>query len=238
VTSERPLALRVADIRPETPRAALLRIDLEGEAFRYKAGQLVNLGLADDPVRKPYSIACSPEYAAATGRVELLVGLDARGRIGGHLAGLEPGALVEVDGPAGEFVLPPRISEHQLVFIAGGIGVAPLRAMIGSALAMEQRPEIALVYSARTDDDFAFDVEFRRMARAGVLRLHQTVTRAAGSAWNGRRGRIDGELLACVVGHAASTSCFVCGPDGLVAAVPPMLRELGVPPARIHFERY
>jgi ferredoxin-NADP reductase len=235
---ESELILRVGDVQLETPRAALVQLDLEGKRLHFKAGQAVMLGLQGEPQRKPYSIACSPEDASATGRLDLLVGLDARGTFGGHLAGMKRGSLVEAAGPSGRFVLPARASAHQLVFIAGGVGIAPIRAMIGSALAMKRRRGIALIYSARTPDDFAFNGEFRRMARRGELVFRQTVTRGLGPAWRGRRGRINRDLIARLVETPASALCFVCGPDGLAADVPIMLRELGVADAHIRYERY
>ncbi len=239
MSSSRTLVVRIGDIHRETPRAALVRLDLEGRSFRFKAGQSVNFGLAGEgEPRKPYSIASAPGQTSATGLLDLLVGLDARGRFGGHLAGMTTRSLVAIDGPAGDFVLPGRISARRILFIAGGVGIAPLRSMIGSVQSLERVPEIVLIYSARTPDEFAFIGEFRTMARRGDLRLRQTVTRAPGSAWNGRHGRVDRGLLADLIPSPASTLCFVCGPDGLVAEVPLHLRELGVPPASIHYEKF
>ncbi len=238
VTAAHPLVLRVADIRRETPRAALVSIDLGGASFRFKAGQSVDVGLEGRDLRKPYSIACPPQRVRESGRLELLVSQDARGRFGGHLAGLKRGSRVEVAGPSGRFVLPPGASAHPLIFIAGGVGIAPFRAMIEFLLAEEDRPDITLVYSARTPDEFAFAGEFRRLARQGRVRLRQTVTRGAGPSWNGRRGRVRPELLAELIDTPGVTSCFVCGPDPLVAEVPVMLHDLGVALSRIHYERF
>ena len=213
-------------------------LDLAGARFGFKAGQTVNVGLEGGSLRKPYSLACSPERARESGLLELLVSQDAHGRFAGHLSGLERGSRVELEGPTGRFVLPSVISSHPSVFIAGGVGIAPLRAMIESLLAADQSADVALVYSARTPDDFAFVGQFRRMAQQRKIRLRQTVTRGAGPAWKGRHGRVNPGLLSEIIGKPAATSCFVCGPDALVAEVPLMLRDIGVAPSRIHYERF
>lgn len=227
----------ITDVRPETGRAVLVRLDLDGAAFPFVAGQAVLAGLAERPDRKPYSLACAPHQARETGCLELLVQIDAKGRAGRHLASLDRGAAVEVNGPTGSFTLEGRHAERRLLFVAGGTGIAPLRAMLWDALGWDAVPEIDLLYSARTPDDFAFISELRRLHTDGRIRLRQTATRGAGPDWSGSRRRIDRDLLASVV-VPGTTLCLVCGPDSLVEDVPAMLGDLGVPPARVRREEY
>ena len=227
----------IQNVRREGERAAVVLLDLGGAAFPFTAGQAVMAGLADRPDRKPYSIACSPAQARESGCLELLVKVDQKGRAGRHLGGLEPGLAVAVEGPMGRFTLDGARSARRLLFVAGGTGIAPLRSMMHAALAWDEPPAIAVVYSARTPDDLVFRPELLRLHAESRIRLRQTVTRAAGSDWKGLRRRIDRELLAEVI-EPSSTVCLVCGPDSLVQDVPAMLRELGVPPDRIRREEY
>src|SRR5512134_1097048 len=138
--------------------------------------------------RRPYSIACAPEEADADGWLELLVGVDGEGRPGMDLT-LEPGALVDIDGPVGRFTFPLRPVEKRFVFIAGGTGIAPLRSMLRHALHVPHR-QIGLFYSARTPGEFAYESELRSLARDGHIELRQTVTRESADDWAGTRGRI------------------------------------------------
>jgi ferredoxin-NADP reductase len=124
-----------------------------------------------------------------------------------------------------------------LLFIAGGTGIAPLRAMIASALARPAPPTITLLYSARTPADFAFMREARRLSRQGRIRLRATATREAGPAWRGRRGRIRQAWIDALV-KGRDPLCFVCGPEAFVIALMDMLRAAGVPARRIRRERY
>ena len=229
------MTLPIREILPATPRARIVRIDLGGRSFGYAPGQAVLVATAGHADRHPYSIASAPEDAQRDGWIELLVGLDETGQPGPHLA-LEPGAQVDVEGPLGGFTFPPNPEERRFVFIAGGLGIAPLRAMLGHALGIPHR-EIGLLYSARTPDEFAYEEEFRGLSRDRRIELRQTVTRATESPWTGGRGRIGRADLQPLV-HDPATLCFVCGPPPLVNELPTLLETLGVPRMRIRLEEW
>jgi ferredoxin-NADP reductase len=93
-----------------------------------------------------------------------------------------------------------------------------------------------VLYSARSSDEFAFIDELRNHAAAGLVELHQTVTRDAGPSWAGRRGRIDREHFEAVIHEPEATLCFVCGPARLVAESRATLQALGIPEAQIRTE--
>ncbi len=227
--------MSVRDVSPVTPRARAVRLDLAGRPFPYAAGQAVLVATHGAPMRKPYSIAASPEDAERDDCLELLVGVDENGSPGSHLT-LEPGTAVDVEGPLGSFTFPAQPEESRFVFIAGGTGIAPLRAMLHHALAIPHR-EVGVFYSARTPDEFAYQEELRALASAGRIELRQTVTRTVGDGWRGARGRIDRAELQQLI-HDPGTLCFVCGPPSLVEDIPKLLSELGVAGARIKIEAW
>jgi NAD(P)H-flavin reductase len=229
------LTLPIREVMFATPRARLARLDLDGHAFDYAPGQAVAIAAHGQETRRPYSIAAAPEDARRRGWLELLIGVNADGTPGPHLA-LEPGVLVDVDGPLGSFVFPPSPDEKRFVFIAGGTGIAPLRAMMQRALHLPHR-NIGLFYSARTPDEFAFEAELRALAEAGEIELRQTVTRATDTDWTGARGRLNRDALGELV-HDPATLCFVCGPPALVDEMPRILADLGIPRERIKIEEW
>jgi NAD(P)H-flavin reductase len=231
------LPLRIRDVAPATPRARLVRIDLLGHAFEYLAGQAVLVGEPGAVQRRPYSIAGAPEDARTTGCLELLVGVDDDGRAGTHVP-LEPGARVDVEGPFGAFTFPESPAARDFLFVAGGTGISPLRSMLRHAILGPARARhTALLYSARTPDDFAFEGEFRALAADGVIEFRQTVTRTADTAWAGPRGRIDRDALSPLV-HDKDALCFVCGPIAMVDEIPRLLEEMGVARERIKIEEW
>lgn len=210
-----------------TPRTVLLRLALDGASFPFLAGQAVVAGVPGRPARKPYAIACAPALAARLGILELLVQVDPLSPEP-HLEEIAAGSWLEIDGPFGESTLAPGVTA--LLLVAGGTGIAPLRAILWEALMRPAPPAITVVYSARTAEDLAFVEELAALAGAGRIALHLTTTRESGPA--GHHGRIDAAWLAGVL-PSPDVHVHVCGPDGFVRDVTAMLEALGVPPARV-----
>lgn len=235
------LTLPIRDVVRATPRARVVHIDLQGHAFPFSPGQALLLAKAGHLPRRPYSIAAAPEDVAGSGCLELLVGVDRDGRPGPHLD-LTAGALVDVEGPVGRFTFPSEPDPARLLFVAGGTGIAPLRAMLRHAL-QRGHSTISVLYSARTPAEFAFEDELRDLAAAKQIALQLTVTRGvetngqAREPWTGTRGRIGTELLAPLV-QDSPTLCFVCGPKSLVDDIPRLLADLGVSRAAIRHEEW
>jgi ferredoxin-NADP reductase len=228
------LTLPIREVLPATPRARIVRLDLGGHAFEYRAGQAVMIARHHYSQRKPYSVASAPEDAQRDNVLELLIGVDGAGKPGPHLS-LGLGVPIDVEGPVGRFTFPVDPLERRFVFIAGGTGIAPLRAMLRHALTLSGH-EIGLFYSARSPGEFAYESEFRALAASGQIQLRQTVTRASQAVWGGARGRLNREALAELV-HDPATLCFVCGPPALVVEIPALLTELGIPRDRIRLDQ-
>jgi len=224
------------DVAIATPRSRLLAIDVREAAFDYLPGQALLIGEHGREEQRPYSIASSPERSSETGRLELLIALEANGDFGPHLPSPRTGTLVDIVGPLGTFVFPTRPHQRHLLFVAGGTGISPLRSMVDHALRIQAPHQIAVLYSARRHDEFAFIDEFRAHADAGRLELHQTVTRDEGQAWAGGRGRISRRHFESVLHDPASTLCFVCGPRTMVSEAVSTLKELGLPDDAIRTE--
>jgi ferredoxin-NADP reductase len=229
------LTLPIREIVQATPRSRIVRLDLNGHRFEYAAGQAVLVGTHGRATRRPYSIASAPEDAQRDGWIELLIGIEADGNPGPHLT-LASGSSVDVEGPVGSFTFPANPEAQQFVFIAGGTGIAPLRAMLRHALRIPHR-DVGLFYSARTPDDFAFQEEFQHLADERRIELRQTVTRDSDVDWRGARGRIDRAALRELI-HGPATLCFVCGPPALVDEMKTLLADIGVPQRQIRIEEW
>jgi ferredoxin-NADP reductase len=230
------LTLRIRAAIEATPRTRVLRLDLDGSPFVFQAGQGALIGLHGQPQRRPYSIASAPEEAARHGRLEFLLKVDAAGYAGTHLPSLEVGARVDLEGPFGSFTLPEPNDAEGYLFVAGGTGISPLRAMLRHLVASGEKRPISIVYSARTPDEFAYRKELEHLARRHTLALTLTVTGGV-EDWSGPRGRIGiAQLQEALPGP--DPICFVCGPPALVEDVPALLRQLGVQSTRIRTEEW
>jgi ferredoxin-NADP reductase len=228
----------LAKVLTIAPRSRLVQVDVTGAGFEFQPGQAVLVGAHAQPERRPYSIASSPDETRDTGLLDLLIAVEQNGGLGSHFGSGTPGTLVDVEGPLGSFTLPPLTPHQRVLLVAGGTGIAPLRSMLDHMFRRQSSSRISLLYSARSSEDFAFIEEFRRHADAGMLELHQTVTRDHDASWSGQRGRIGRSHFEAVLHDPADTLCFVCGPEPLVAESVMTLKALGVPDAQIRTEQW
>jgi ferredoxin-NADP reductase len=230
------ITVPVRHVTNSTPRTRLIHLDLRSTTFSFAAGQAIMLGLASSPLRKPYSIASAPWELAKSGILQALVQVEDSSTLDPHLELALPGTMLDLEGPFGSFGLPDRL-DGPLLFIAGGTGIAPLRSMLIEHLARPTRHPVALIYSARSVDEFAFRTELAALESAGRITSYLTVTREEKPDWQGRRGRISDALLTEALPSADST-CFICGPPELVAGASTLLMKLGVGAERILTEKY
>lgn len=230
--------LQTRDVVRATPRTRIIRIDLGAHAFPFNAGQAVIVGLHDSPLKKPYSIACSPRQASESRTIELLVQIDDSDVADPHLERLAPGTLVDVYGPLGSFRLPSMDPDADVLFVAGGTGIAPLRSMLWDVIEQQPGRRLALIYSVRSADEIAYEEELRTLASRSRLDLHLTITRTGRDQWLGPRGRIDRALVQSVVRTPVGTDCVLCGPPPMIRDVTALLVAAGVPPQRIVRESF
>jgi NAD(P)H-flavin reductase len=228
---------RIREAIPATPRAHIIRLDLRGQPFEYKAGQAAYLRPEGADKRRPYSMASAPEETEQHGMLEFLVQTGADGSSGLTPDLVREGAAVEVEGPLGSFTFPERPHERRFIFIAGGTGIAPLRSMLWHTLLGERDGRSSLIYSVRSPEEFAYLQEFQRLEHQGRIDFRYTVTRAATVDWTGRTGRIDENYLRGLI-VPGETLCFLCGPPALVGEIPPQLRQLGIDAAQIRMEQW
>jgi NAD(P)H-flavin reductase len=216
------LDARVLSNRRATPTTRSLFVDLRGRAFTFKPGQWASLGV-DAASARPYSIASSP-FESRDGILEFLIRDDGTGT---DLSRLRRGATLFVDGPHGRFCLPDEFSAPHILFVAGGTGIAPLRAMLHHTLDQPSHPPCTLIYSARNAQEFAYLKELRAEARAGRIRLALAVTRDAHARWKGHSTRVNRAILGGLIA-STDTQAFVCGPAGFVTDMREALEALGV----------
>jgi glycine betaine catabolism B len=230
------LTLPVHSVVTTTPQTRLIRLDLGARPFVFQAGQAALIGTHGQTERRPYSIASSPDDAVRHRRIEFLVKVDPQGTVGPHLATLARGTRIDFEGPSGAFTLGPAPAAAYL-FVAGGTGISPLRAMLRHLIASGAPASLSVLYSARVPDEFAFRTELERLARRHLIDLHLTVTGDAGSTWDGTRGRIALETLERAL-PSKQAVCYLCGPPAMVEDVPPLLRQLGVPSSHVRTEEW
>lgn len=141
-----------------------------------------------------------------------------------------PGAVLGLRGPFGNAWPIRAAAGGDVVVVAGGIGLAPLRPVVLTAL--ERRSDfdsVSVLYGARTPRDLLYLSELSDWARTVDVAL--TVD-AADARWRGRVGVVPA-LVAAATFRPQQTTAFVCGPEIMMQFTIDALRECGVDPRRI-----
>ncbi|HKD32212.1 MAG TPA: FAD-dependent oxidoreductase [Gaiellaceae bacterium] len=225
---------RIKEKREVARETLLVAFDLLGEQVDFQPGQYFWVTLLDPPYddekgpRRHISVVTSPNEPGVLGLCTRLRDTAFKR----SLAQLPVGAVVEVEPPKGDFVL-PKETDLPYVFIAGGIGITVFRSML-RYIAEEKLPhDVTLVYSNRDRESAAFLDE---LAQNG-LRVVLTMTDDPG--WDGETRRIGPGLLRDHLGSDLGSFRFLlAGPPGMVEGVAEQLRAAGVPDDRILSESF
>ena len=197
------------------------------EPFRFQPGQFNMLsvpGIGEVPI----SISGDP---AVTGRV--LHTIRDVGPVTRALCALGPGQHAGVRGPYGTSWPLSAAEGGDLVIVAGGIGLPPLRPALYQAIGRRDRfGRIVLLYGARTPADLLFARELRSWRSRFGLDVQVTVD-SAGRGWHGSVGVVPGLIPRARFDPAAATA-FVVGPEVMMRFTVRGLLAAGVPDDRVY----
>lgn len=155
----------VTEIQPLAPRVLQLTVSFE-EAFPFKPGQWVNFRFPEG-VSRAYTIASAPQRPEA---VQLCV-RTGPGKGGEALLRLEAGTEVSMDGPFGDFFIPEGDTRN-VVFMAGDVGIAPVRSNVLHLLAEKDRRRIIVLYEP-DQRHILYAADFDPLARNGDI-VHES----------------------------------------------------------------
>lgn len=239
------LVAEVFGVRDETSTARTLILQVP-EWPGHLAGQHIDVRLtAEDGYQatRSYSIASAPvQSGQGPALIEISVELLDDGEVSPYLVRVTAvGDLLEILGPiGGYFVWTPEQSEP-VQLIAGGSGIAPLRAILSERAAAATGPadSLRLLYSARARHQVYYEAELLDVADSDVAEVSLQFTRSAPKNWPGTIGRVDAALLAeACIPAALEPTVYICGPTSFVEVVASALVELGHDQARIRTERF
>ncbi|HSG05174.1 MAG TPA: FAD-binding oxidoreductase [Nitrospiria bacterium] len=238
------MSLRVSEIRDETPDTKMFRLALgDHPPLQFKPGQFVILKTElwnpsknrNMRVNRAFSIASSPMEKSF---IDLAIKRYPGGRMTPWLHDkVRVGDRVRVTGPQGKFILDGE-DAGKFFFIAGGVGIAPLRSMIRYLIDIKSPSKIRLFYSARTPLDFAFKAEFDQQAgNHPDMQCFYTVTRPGKEPWTGMTGRFGEDYFKSRIDTDAK-GVFICGPPSMVKDGMNSLRKIGIPEGSLHSEMW
>lgn len=226
---------RVASVERETPDAWRLEIRPDGHAgLDFRPGQFLWITIGRSPfsiVEHPFSFTSSPRR---DGSFELTV--KELGDFTNTIGSVKPGTVAYVEGPFGAFTT-DRYPARSRVFLAGGIGIAPIISMLRAAAEEGDRTPMVLVYGAATREDLGFYDEIERLRQRIDLTVRYVLERPP-DGWTGARGFINRQVMEGVVADPNGHEYFLCGPPAMIDNVAPVLLGMGVQKRRLHYERF
>ena len=203
--------------------------------FRFRAGQFAWIRVGRSPFAidyHPFSISSSAEQSDT---VEFTIKTEKGFTATVH--DLRAGQTVYLDGPWGNF----SMDDHEgpgFVFLGGGVGITPLLSMLATLADRADRRPCWVFLGNRSADA---QIGLREMTEL-TPRLDLTlipVVSTPDARWSGRRGRIDAALLDEYLPPSRDRlQYFICGSPALMDGIEAALRELRIPPERVHAERF
>jgi sulfhydrogenase subunit gamma (sulfur reductase) len=228
-----PYLMRVDEIIDETPDTRTLRLSFKdaavSESFNFLAGQFGEYSvfgagectfcIASPPTRKGY-IECSFKTV---------------GKVTKAIRDLDVGDTMGFRGPYGNHFPLADMEGKSIIFIAGGIGLAPVRCVIWNVLDNRARfKDVTIVYGARSVTDLVYKRELEELSKRSDVKLWQTVDPGGETPeWKGEIGFVPN-----IVEKAAPSSqdsyAVVCGPPIMIKFTLPVLARLGFPEDHIY----
>lgn len=227
----RELRGRVERVIPETDDAATLVIR-PGWGWRYdhRPGQYVGIGVQVDGKFHWRSYSVSSPPVRSRGEIAITVRAMPEGFLSSHLvSGLEPGTIVRLALPNGDFVLPDP-PPGKIFFLVGGSGITPVMAMLRTLDRRGTLPDVVLAYSSPTKERMIFREELVELAeRHPQLHLHEQHTDS--------HGMLEMADLDRVCPDWRERETWACGPGPMLDAVEEHWEAAGLA-EQLHVERF
>jgi ferredoxin-NADP reductase len=224
----------VLEVIPRTRDIKTFRLAVRGQQVEYDAGQYfyVTIKVGGQDAEHHFTISSSPtetakqHYLAFTKRITSSDYSQALDR-------MKPGDWVKLEGPEGEFTLPP--GKARLAFVSGGIGITPLRSMMRYTADKGLEHDIVLVYANNVWDNIAFREELDEMAaaRRGIRVEYVLSGPDFPPGWKGKRGFITKEIISDLVPDYRERTFYLSGPVKMVLSLEDQLSGIGVSPDHV-----
>ncbi len=221
-----PYLMEIETITEEAPEVRTFRLKFknqeEGENFKFSAGQFAEYSVMGGG-ESTFCIASAPTrkgYLECTFRKT--------GRVTNALSKLEVGDTVGLRGPYGNVFPIEEWEGKNLLYIAGGIALPPMRCVIWNTIdKREKYKDITIVYGARTVNDLVYKNELKEWEERPDINLITTVDPGGQTPdWKGEVGFVP-TIVDKVAPNAENTIAIVCGPPIMIKFTFPVLKKLG-----------
>jgi NAD(P)H-flavin reductase len=222
----KPEMMEITDIVQETSDTKTFRLKFKNEStaksFSFKAGQFGEYGVFGEG-ESTFCIASSPtrsEYIECS--------FKQIGKVTTALTRLRVGDSVGFRGPYGNYFPVEEMKGKNVVFIAGGIGLAPVRCVIWNTLDLRNDfKDVTIIYGARSFNDLVYKRELKEWKERKDIKTVVTVDPGGEVPdWDGEIGFVPA-IVEKVAPKAENTVAIVCGPPIMIKFTIPVLQKLG-----------
>jgi sulfhydrogenase subunit gamma (sulfur reductase) len=222
----KPYMMEIENIIEETPDVRTFRLKFknpeDSEKFSFKAGQFGEYSVFGEG-ESTFCVASPPtrkEYIECTFRKA--------GRVTNSLANLEVGDTVGFRGPYGNTFPIEEWEGKNLLYIAGGIALPPMRCVIWNTIDLREKyKDITIVYGARSVTDLVYKHELKAWEERPDIRLVTTVDPGGQTPdWKGEIGFVP-LVLEKLAPSSENTIAVLCGPPVMIKFTMPVLKKLG-----------
>ncbi|MCX6777577.1 MAG: FAD-binding oxidoreductase [Candidatus Micrarchaeota archaeon] len=226
---------QILSVRGETPDVKTFRLT-KPQNFSFIPGQycLVSFASKTDfgDETRPFTFSNSPTDS----HIELTV--KRMGKFTTALYSLAPGDRLNIFGPDGESLNFDDSIHDDIVLLAGGSGITPFMSILRYAVAKKLRNNFTLLFGSKSDSDIIYKKEFASMAKnnRNIEIIH--VLPCPENKPSSDCGFIDKEKILRHVPKPKEKLYYACGPPGMMSAMEPLLRSLGIPQERIRIEKW
>jgi NAD(P)H-flavin reductase len=224
--------MRIEKVTEEAPGVRTFRLvfadEAEGAAFSFKTGQFGLYSVFGEG-ESTFCIASSPErkgYIECTFRQA--------GRVTKALADKEEGDIIGFRGPYGNTFPIEGWHGKNIIFVAGGIALPPLRSVIWNILDLREKyKDVTIFYGARSVEDLVYKHELEEWKNRDDVNLITTVDPGGETPeWKGEVGFVPA-IIEKVAPSCENTIALVCGPPIMIKLTMPVLEKLGFKPENI-----
>lgn len=202
--------------------------------FNYHPGQFLFVQFLSKNIKKewhPFTIFSSPTEP------NIMLSIKESGDWTSTLGELLPGDKALIEAPFGVFSFTLQPTNRPLVFIAGGIGITPLRSMLKYISDQALQRDVTLLYGNRRVNEIAFRTELDQLAKQqGPIRIVHVLSQD--QDWTGERGHIDAACLKKYIPNITACDYFICGPVPMMQSLKRILHDYGVAKRFIHTEEF
>jgi sulfhydrogenase subunit gamma (sulfur reductase) len=222
----KPYLMEIDNIIEETPDVRTFRLKFknaaEAEQFAFKAGQFGEYSVLGEG-ESTFCVASSPTrkgYIECTFRKA--------GRVTNALANLEIGDTVGFRGPYGNTFPIEEWEGKNILYIAGGIALPPMRCVIWNTIDLRDKyKDITIVYGARSVSDLVYKHELKEWEERPDIKLVTTVDPGGQTPdWKGEIGFVP-LVLEKLAPSSENTVAVLCGPPVMIKFTMPVLKKLG-----------